>query len=118
MEIPQVPFDGQALIVGQQDFGCLSRFLAPSQLRERRRPYREHLKVIGIRIQRFTRPGQRGIILPEQIVAEGVCRRKLIAGIAVAALCGHREQLDGLPMLAAHEMAHAENAAGAHVVWV
>ena len=38
MEIPQVPLDGQAGIVGQQDFSRPSRFLAPSQLRERRGP--------------------------------------------------------------------------------
>ena len=118
MEIPQVPFDGQARIVGQQNFSRRRCFLAPSQLCERRRPHREHLKMIGIRIQRLARPGQRGIILPQQIVAERVRRRKLISGIGVAALRSHREQLDGLPMLAAHEVAHPENAAGAHVVRV
>ena len=112
MEIPQVPLDGQAGIVGQQDFGRPSRLLAPPQLGERRGPQRQHLKMIGIGIQRLARPRQRGIILPQQIVAERVRRRKLIPGIAVATLCSHREQLDGLPMLAAHEVAHAENAAG------
>src|SRR5258705_12736581 len=71
--------------------------------------------MIGIRIQRLARPRQRGIILPQQIVAERVGRRKLISGVGVAALGSHREQLDGLPMLAAHEVAHAENAAGPHV---
>ena len=84
----------------EQDFGRLGRLLGSFQLRERRRPHREHLKMVGIHIQGFTRPGQRRIILPEQIVAERVQCRPLISGIAVAALYGDREQFDGLSMLA------------------
>jgi hypothetical protein len=87
-EIPQVPFDGQAGIVAEQDFGRHGCFLASSRLRQRRRPYREHLKMIGIRIQRLARPGQRGIILSQEVVAECVQCRPLIAGIAIAALHG------------------------------
>ena len=47
-EIPEMPFDGQAWKVAQQDFGRLCRFLGSSQLRQSRRPHREHLKMIGI----------------------------------------------------------------------
>ena len=56
MEIPQVRFDGQARIVAQQDFSRVYRFFGSSQLGERRRAYRERLKMIGIGVQRFARP--------------------------------------------------------------
>ena len=61
-----MPFDGQAGVIGKQDFGRLGRFLASSQLRQRRRAYREHLKMVGIQIERLARPGQRSVILPEK----------------------------------------------------
>ena len=48
-EIPQMPFDGQGREAVEQDLGRLGSFLALSQLRERGRPDREHLKVIGVR---------------------------------------------------------------------
>src|SRR5207249_3835928 len=69
-KIPQVPFDGQARIVAQQDFGRVYRFCGSSQLGERRRAYRKRLEMVGIHIKLFARPGQRSVILPEHVVAE------------------------------------------------
>ncbi len=117
-EIPQVPLDSQAWKVAEQDLRRLCRFLGASELRQRRRPYREHLKMIGIQIQGFARPGQRRIILSHQVVAERVQGRPFISGVAVAALHGRRKQFNGLPMLADHEVSYSEDAAGAHVVRV
>ena len=56
VEIPQVPFDGQARIVAQQDFGRICRLFGSSQLGERRRADRERLQMIGIDVQRLARP--------------------------------------------------------------
>ncbi len=84
----------------QQDFGRLGRFLGSSQLRERRRPHREHLEMIGIDIQGFARPGQRRIILLEQIMAERVQCRPLYLGSLLPRCTADREQFDGLSMLA------------------
>src|SRR5450432_3320506 len=71
-KISQMPFDGQRWIAGEQDLGRLCRFLGSSELRQRGGPYGEHLKMIGIQIERFARPGQRRIILSQQIMAERV----------------------------------------------
>ena len=98
-EIPEMPIDGQAGKATEQDLDRLCSFLGSSQLRQRRRPHGEHLQMIGIQIQGLACPGQRGIILPEQVMAEGVQGPPIDTGIAVAALYRRRKQLDGLPML-------------------
>ena len=113
-----MPFDGQARIVAQQDFGRVYRFCGSSQLGERRRAYRKRLEMVGIHIKLFARPGQRSVILPEHVVAERVHGRPLIPGIIAAALRRHREQFDGVPVFAGHQMTHPKHATGAHIVWI
>src|SRR3984893_19308021 len=68
-KIPEMPFDCQVWKAVQQNFGRLCRFLGSFQSCESCRPDGEHLEMVGIQIQGFTRPGQRGIVLPKQIVA-------------------------------------------------
>ena len=89
MEIAQVSFDGEGRIIVEQGFNRASRFPGSAQLCERRRSHRECLQMIGIRIQGFPRPGQRRVILPEQVMAERVQGRPLISGIAIVALRSH-----------------------------
>ena len=105
-------------IIAEQRLGCLGRLVAAAELAERRGPHREHLKMVGVEIEPLARPGQRCVVLSQQIMAEGEQGRPLIAGVGVAALHGHREQLDRFAMLADDEMAHAEDATRTHVIGV
>src|ERR1700731_92754 len=109
-EIPEMPFDGQAWIAAQQHLGRLCRFLGSSRLRKSRRPHCEHLEMIGIQIQGFPRPGQRRVILSEQVMAERVHCRPLISGVAVSALHSRGEEFDRLSMLTDPERAYSNNA--------
>ena len=79
----------------------------------------ERLKMIGIHVQGFARPGKRSVILPEQIMAERVQGRQLIRGSllprcaaiensSMAWRCSPHHEDDKMP----------EHAARAHVVWV
>ena len=80
--------NGQAGKAGLQNFGCLCGFPASSELSESRGPHAERLKMVGIYVQGFTRPGQRSIILSQQVVTECIHDCPLIARVAVAALRG------------------------------
>src|ERR1700730_17881092 len=90
-ETPQVALDGEIRIIAEQNIAGLRRFLRPPQPRQRRGPYRQHLEMIGIEIERFPSPGQAGVVVAEQIMAERDRRPPLIARVAVAALDRHRQ---------------------------
>ena len=57
VHIPQMPLYREAWIIADQNIGRVGRFLGASELRERRRPDRERLKMVGMEIQLLTRPG-------------------------------------------------------------
>ena len=65
-------FDGEARKTGLQDFSRLCGFAASRQLCQRGGAQAKHLQMIGIDVEGFARPGQRGIILSQQTVTECV----------------------------------------------
>ena len=83
-----MPFNGQTWKSVQQHFRSVRCLLGSIQLRESCRPHRKHLKMIGIQIERFARPGQRSVILSEKVMAERVQGGPLKSGVTIAALHG------------------------------
>ena len=67
-----MPFNGQTWKGVQQHLGSLRCLLGSIQLRKSRRPHREHLKMIGIQIEGFARPGKRRIVLSQKVMAERI----------------------------------------------
>jgi len=109
-----VPFDGQAWMVAQQDFSRLCRIPRLGQLRQRPRPVSPAPEDDWDLNQLLARPGQRGIILSDKVVAERVRCRPLISRIAIAR-CAAMENRSMASDLAAHEVTHSEDAASPHI---
>ena len=85
----KMPFDGQARIAGQQNFGRLGRFLGSSQIAPAPPPApRAPEDDWDSRYRASRAQDSDSVILSEQIVAERVQGRPLISGVAVAALHG------------------------------